>query len=69
MSTWLRGEGFQLDGEGPRAYERYLVPAFFRPCAELLLDLAVAGPGDRILDVACGTGIVARRAPAVRRGL
>jgi hypothetical protein len=67
MNTALRGEGCQLDREGPRAYECYLVPAFFRPCAELLLDLAVVGPGDRVLDVACGTGIVARRA-AVRVG-
>jgi ubiquinone/menaquinone biosynthesis C-methylase UbiE len=57
-------DGFQLDGQGPRAYERYLVPAFFVPCAEQLLDLAAVGPGERVLDVACGTGIVARRATA-----
>ncbi|HEY7488723.1 MAG TPA: methyltransferase domain-containing protein [Streptosporangiaceae bacterium] len=55
-------EGFQLDGQGPHAYERYLVPAFFDPCAEMLLDLAAVQPGERVLDVACGTGIVARRA-------
>jgi ubiquinone/menaquinone biosynthesis C-methylase UbiE len=56
------GEGFQLDGGGPLAYERYLVPAFFSPCADLLLGRAAAGPGERVLDVACGTGVVARRA-------
>jgi len=36
----------------------------FAPCATQLLDLAVVGPGERVLDVACGTGIVARRAAA-----
>lgn len=57
-------QGFQLDGSGPRAYERYLVPAFFTPCAAQLLDMAGVGPGERVLDLACGTGIVARRAAA-----
>ena len=33
-------------------------------CADHLLDLAAVGPGDRVVDVACGTGIVARRAAA-----
>ena len=57
-------QGFQLEGQGPFAYERFLVPAFFAPCAEQLLDLAPAAPGQRALDVACGTGIVARLAAA-----
>ena len=56
--------GWQLLGAGPRAYERHLVPAIFTACAEHLLDLAGVGPGDRVVDVACGTGIVARRAAA-----
>ena len=55
-------QGFQLEGTGPQAYERYLVPAFFDGCATQLLDLVPAAPGQRVLDVACGTGIVARRA-------
>jgi len=55
---------WQLVDEGPRAYERYLVPTLFAACADLLLDLAAVGPGDRVVDVACGTGIVARRAAA-----
>jgi ubiquinone/menaquinone biosynthesis C-methylase UbiE len=58
------GQRFQLEGEGPHAYERYLVPAFFAPCAEQLLALAPAAPGQRVLDVACGTGVVARLAAA-----
>lgn len=56
--------GWQLVGAGPRAYERHLVPVLFAPCADHLLDLAAVGPGDRVVDVACGTGIVARRAAA-----
>jgi ubiquinone/menaquinone biosynthesis C-methylase UbiE len=61
-------EGFQLAGQGPHGYERYLVPTFFDACAEQLLDVAPAGPGERVLDVACGTGIVARRAFAQMGG-
>lgn len=43
-------------------YERDLVPALFEPWAGVLVDIAGIGPGDRVLDVACGTGVVARRA-------
>jgi SAM-dependent methyltransferase len=45
----------------PRAYERYLVPEFFVPCAELLVRLAAPVAGERAVDLACGTGAVARR--------
>jgi SAM-dependent methyltransferase len=34
--------------------------AVFAPWARTLVDAAAVGPGDRVLDVACGTGIVAR---------
>jgi ubiquinone/menaquinone biosynthesis C-methylase UbiE len=43
-------------------YQRYLVPTIFRPWAEDLVDLAAPQPGDRVLDVACGPGVVARLA-------
>lgn len=46
----------------PEMYDRHLVPPLFRPWAELLLELAPPARGDRVLDVACGTGIVARLA-------
>jgi ubiquinone/menaquinone biosynthesis C-methylase UbiE len=55
-------EQWQLDEGSAEAYERYLVPLLFAPGAEYLIELATLGPGERVLDVACGTGIVARRA-------
>lgn len=57
--------GWQLERSGPEAYEQYLVPGIFEPWAERLLEQVDVRNGDRFLDVACGTGIVARRA-AVR---
>jgi ubiquinone/menaquinone biosynthesis C-methylase UbiE len=43
-------------------YEQYFVPAMFIPWATILLRYASPQPGERVLDVACGTGIVARLA-------
>ena len=54
--------GWQLDQNAPEAYEQYLVPAIFVPWAEGLVDRADVRDGDDVLDVACGTGIVARTA-------
>lgn len=47
------------------AYEANLVPAMFRPWTPELLNRASPQAGDRVLDVACGTGIVARQATPV----
>ena len=41
-------------------YERNLVPIVFAPWANELVETAALRQGDRVLDVACGTGIVAR---------
>ena len=41
-------------------YERVMVPAVFGPWGKDLLDTVALPAGTRVLDVACGTGIVAR---------
>ena len=43
-------------------YERVMVPAVFGSWAKDLLDAVALPAGTRVLDVACGTGIVARLA-------
>lgn len=55
-------ESWQITGNSPAAYEEYLVPGFFKPWAEKLVSLAEPAPDSTILDIACGTGIVARTA-------
>ena len=55
-------EHWQLDGSAPELYERYLVPAITRIWASDLIDRAGPKPGKSLLDVACGTGVVARLA-------
>jgi ubiquinone/menaquinone biosynthesis C-methylase UbiE len=64
MSQLRQWEGWQLEESSAEAYERYLVPLLFAPGAQYLVELAAPVPGERVLDVACGTGIVARRAVA-----
>ena len=54
--------GTQYRGAGPENYERYFVPVIARPFALDLVADAALGPGVRVLDVACGTGVVARLA-------
>lgn len=54
MSQW------QVAGNASENYEGYLVPSIFGPWAIDLVNLAAPQAGDRVLDVACGTGIVAR---------
>ena len=43
-----------------QVYEDYFVPAQFRPWTDALLERAQPQPEERVLDVACATGTVAR---------
>jgi SAM-dependent methyltransferase len=42
------------------AYESALVPALFRDWPPRIVEAAKIGTGQRVLDVACGTGVLAR---------
>ncbi len=42
-----------------QVYEEFFVPALFQQWGRIVADMARVGPGERFLDVACGTGVLA----------
>jgi ubiquinone/menaquinone biosynthesis C-methylase UbiE len=46
--------------DAARSYQEYMVPGMFVPLAERMIELAEVAEGDRVLDVACGTGSLTR---------
>jgi SAM-dependent methyltransferase len=55
---------YVLSAGAAEFYESTFVPALFGEWAGRLVDFAAPAPGQRVLDVACGTGVVARAAAA-----
>lgn len=51
-----------VERDSGELYERLLVPALFQEWALILLAVCRVFDGDEVLDVACGTGVVARQA-------
>ena len=55
-------EQWQLTGSSAVLFQRYIVPLITSLWAADLIDRSAPSEGERVLDVACGTGVVARGA-------
>jgi SAM-dependent methyltransferase len=55
-------ESWQVSRDAAEVYERCFVPAIFGRWAPQVVDAARVASEDRVLDVGCGTGVLARAA-------
>jgi len=59
MSPQLFDQTYSL--KAPENYQKYFVPVISKPLGEELLNTVKPHPGDKVLDVACGTGSLTRQ--------
>jgi SAM-dependent methyltransferase len=58
------GDRGQVNRSAAEVYEEFFIPALFQQWAGQVADAARIKSGQRVLDVACGTGVLARAAAA-----
>lgn len=54
----------QVDVSAAEVYEEFFVPALFGQWPQRLIEMAKVGSGDAVLDIGCGTGVLAITAKA-----
>jgi len=64
QETAMDDAALQAQIAGARAYDALFVPSLTGAFAPIVADAAVIASGDRVLDVACGTGVLACEAAA-----
>ena len=55
-------ESWQVSKDAAEIYEQCFVPAIFGQWAPQMVDVAQVTSGERVLDIGCGTGVLARTA-------
>lgn len=60
MTATIETDAGQVTADAAEVYQNFFVPALFGQFAGPVAEAAGAAPGDRALDVACGTGALAR---------